>query len=126
MTANPHYIKNKTGRPKKEFPRKQCLGAWCTIMERKKIESKARFLKKSVSEFLRLVALNKPIDLKEKSLPKEVLFLTGTLNHLAAKLTQLTNKNDREDNLIVSDKVELNFLAKELHQLANDIKSYLQ
>ena len=95
-------------------------------MERKEIESKARYLQKSVSEFLRLLGLNSHIDVKQKALPKEVLQLTGTLNHLAANINQLAYKNNREDNFSTSEKAELKDLSSQVQQLAKEIKSYLQ
>jgi len=108
------------------MPRSQQLAVMCTVIERKEIESKARYLQKSVSEFLRLLGLNSQIDIKQKALPKEVLQLTGTLNHLAANINQLAYKNNREDNFSADEKAELKFLSSQVQELAKDIKSYLQ
>ena len=108
------------------MPRSQQLAVMCTVMERKEIESKARYLQKSVSEFLRLLGLNSPIDIKEKALPKEVLQLTGTLNHLAASIHQLVYKNNQEDDFSTAEKAEFKCLSNQVQELARDIKSYLQ
>ncbi len=78
--------KNKGGRPKKTVKRSYRLRVACNLLELKVIQLKAEKSQITVSEFLREAACNAHIDICQKTLPKDVLELTGNLNHLAANI----------------------------------------
>ena len=116
----------KGGRPKKAVTKNQQLAVMCTLSERKLIEEKAKTVNMSKSEYLRKIGLSGKIDIKIKALPKEVLFFTATLNHLAANMNQIAHKRNCNDELNAIERAELNVLSQQVKQLVNDIKSYLQ
>ncbi len=84
----------KGGRPKKGIKRDQLLAVKCTLIERKVIEAKAKSVLLSVSEYLRNQGLSGKVDRLQKVLPKEVLAVTATLNHMAANLNQIAKKRN--------------------------------
>lgn len=120
------YEKNKGGRPKKQIPRNQQLAVMCTITERKIIEAKAKSSNISISEFLRTLALEGQIDRKIKTLPKEILLFTATLNHLAANMNQVAKKRNHHDELNAIERATLTVLSTEIKILATDIKNFLK
>ena len=99
VTTNKIITKNKGGRPKKAIKKDQLLGVKCSLLERKVIEYKARENNISVSEYLRKLGLSGKIDMKMKTLSKEILQFKGTLNHLAANLNQVAKKRNMNDEL---------------------------
>src|SRR5450432_1660128 len=119
--------RNKGGRPKKILGRTFRLRVACNKDELSIITEKAEQAQLSVSGFLRTAAIGSHIDTrKNKALPKEVLLITAQLNHLAANINSLAYKNNRAENFNAIERAELKYLAAQVHQLANDIKSYLQ
>ena len=116
----------KGGRPRKAVTKNQQLAVMCTLTDRKMIEEKAETANMSKSEYLRTVGLSGKIDIKIKVLPKEVLFYTATLNHLAANMNQIAHKRNCNDELNAAEREELNALSQQVKQLVNDIKSYLK
>ncbi|HEY8690682.1 MAG TPA: mobilization protein [Chitinophagaceae bacterium] len=119
-------IKNKKGgRPRKAIKKDQLLGVKCSLLERKVIESKARESNTSVSEYLRKLGLTGKVDMKIKTLSKEILQFKGTLNHLAANLNQVAKKRNMNDELNALERASLEYQSKEIKQLANDIKNFL-
>ena len=121
-----HIYKKRGGRPKQAVTKNQQLAVMCTLTERKLIEEKANTANMSKSEYLRTIGLSGKIDMKIKVLPKEVLFFTATLNHVAANMNQIAHKRNCNDELTAIERAELNFLSQQVKQLVNDIKSYLQ
>jgi len=118
---------SKGGRPRKVVKRDQLLGVKCTLLERKAIEHKAKENILSVSEYLRELGLNSvTITRKQKSLPKEVLLFTATLNHLAANINQIAYRRNRGDSITAFERLELLQLAIEIKGLFATIKSYLK
>ena len=117
---------HKGGRPRKTIKRDQLLAVKCTLMERKVIEAKSRSVLLSVSEYLRALGLSGKIDRRQKVLPKEVLALTATLNHMAANLNQIAKKRNGIDELNALERAELQYFSGQFKQLANDIKNYLK
>jgi hypothetical protein len=117
---------HKGGRPKKGIRRDQLLAVKCTLIERKVIETKAKSVLLSVSEYLRALGLNGKIDRHQKILPKEVLAVTATLNHMAANLNQIARKRNGIDELNALERAELQYLSGQFKQLASDIKNYLK
>ena len=94
MVSDVKKTKHAGGRPKKAVKRDQQLALMCNQVERNVIEFKAKAVNASVSEFLRSLALKGHIDRSVKSLPKEILLFTGTLNHLAANINQVAKKRN--------------------------------
>jgi hypothetical protein len=117
-------IKNKGGRPKKTVTRDYRLRVACNLSEWETIRSKAEKLHLTVSEFLRCLGTEMPIDIKQKTLPKEVLSLTGTLNHTAANLNQFTKLNNRGYNFNAPEQEEFKALINTIEQVVMEMKSY--
>ncbi len=126
MLQQINHTRNKGGRPKKAVRKDQLLGVKCSLVERKAIEVRAKSVNLSVSEYLRKMGLTGKIDRREKAFPKEVLLLTGTLNHLAANLNQIAHKRNRQEELNAVERAVLQDDAATVRQLAKDIKSYLK
>ena len=127
MERNKTGKTSKGGRPRKVVKRDQLLGVKCTLLERKAIEHKAKENILSVSEYLRELSLNSvTITRKQKSLPKEVLLFTATLNHLAANINQIAYRRNRGDSITAFERLELLQLAIEIKGLFASIKSYLK
>src|SRR5579859_17934 len=103
---NKNRSAKKGGRPKAKLKRSCHLTVMCTIMEKKIIQMNARKAATNVSVFLRTLGLNERV--KVKTLPKEVLQLTGTLNHVAANLNQIARKRNGIDELDAMDRALLN------------------
>nr|WP_018617329.1 hypothetical protein [Segetibacter koreensis] len=83
----------------------------------------AKELNLKVSEYLRGLGLKRQVDRKVKFLPKEVLQLIGTLNHLAAKLNQIAHKRNLGEELNAFERAELQVLAVHLRELAKTIEA---
>lgn len=126
MNSEVKKTKHAGGRPKKPVKRDQQLAVMCNRIERTIIELKAKRTNVSVSEFLRTLAMKGQVDRREKSLPKEVLLFTATLNHLAANINQVAKRRNRGDDLNALERAELQVLSGQIKQLAQNIKSYLQ
>jgi hypothetical protein len=101
---------NKGGRPKVSLKRSNHLTVMCTIMEKKIIQMNARKAGTNISVFLRTLGLNERV--KVKTLPKEVLQLTGTLNGV--------------DELDAMDRALLNQEVRSLQGLVKAVKTYLE
>jgi len=115
---------NKGGRPKATLKRSNHLTVMCTIMEKKIIQINARKAGTNISVFLRTLGLNERV--KVKTLPKEVLQLTGTLNHVAANLNQIARKRNGVDELDAMDRALLNQEVRSLQGLVKAVKTYLE
>ncbi len=119
--------RNKGGRPVKSIRKNQVITLKCSSLDRVTIRAKAKKAKLSVSEYLRELGLNSNIVITEKVLPKEVLSLTGTINHMAANLNQAAKKrNSVVDELNAAERANLEILSRELKLIVQLIKSYLQ
>jgi len=90
------------------------------------IENKAKQVGLSVSEYLREMGLKGVVKFRVKTLNREVLQLTGTLNHIAANLNQIAKKRNSFDELSVLERARLNQQSTSLQQVVTDIKAYLQ
>lgn len=98
----------------------------CSSYERLIIQAKAKKSKRTTSEYLREVALTGKVETKETLFPKEVLDLTGTLNHLAANLNQVARKrNTGTDELTAMDRLALKWQSDDLKELALKIKTFI-
>ncbi|MEC5143183.1 mobilization protein [Chitinophaga sp. 212800010-3] len=118
--------KKKGGRPKKTVKKDQILAVKCSLYERRIIEARAKSANLSVSEYLREIAMTGKIDRQEKALPKEVLELTGTLNHAAANLNQIAKKRNSMEELSPLERANLKVQSRELKTLTSKIKNYFQ
>lgn len=126
MEEQQTYRRNKGGRPKKEIRRDQLLSMKCSLEERKIIEKRTQDLQLSVSEYLRELGLNGKIVSRNKALPREVLLLTATLNHLAANINQIAKKRNGMDELSTLERVNLKVQSLELKELAATIKALMK
>lgn len=120
-------LKKREGRPKKDVIKDQRIPLKCTSYEKAIIKAKAKKCGLATSEYLLQLGLNGKIDSKEKTLPKELLDLKGTLNHMAANLNQLAKKrNSVTDVLTPVDRANLQVLSNHVKELAAKIKNYLK
>ena len=120
------HIRNKGGRPKKTIKKDQLLAIKCTLVERKIIEAKAKMVGTTVSDYLRQSGISGKIGSPKKSIPTQVLQLTGTLNHLAANLNQIAKKRNGMEQLDAFERAASELQSRELKSLATTIKNYLQ
>ena len=118
--------RKKGGRPKKAVKKDQILAVKCSLFERRAIEARAKSTNLTVSEYLREMALTGKIDRRQKAFPKEILALSGTLNHTAANLNQIAKKRNSGEELNALERADLKVRSCELKALAVQIKSYLQ
>ena len=118
--------RNKGGRPTKEIKRNKFLGVKCTSLEKFLIKANAKYSGLTVSEYLRELGMNGKIDMPKIIVPKEILQVTGTLNHMAANLNQIANKRNQFDELNALERAQLNQLSLSVKQLTKDIKNHLK
>jgi len=126
MEQQGKHSRSKGGRPKKAVKRDQLLGVRCTLIERRAIEARAKSVQMTVSEYLRKIGLAGKIDRSERTIPREVLQFTATLNHLAANMNQVARKRNRDESLNAIERATLQIDANAIQQLAKDVKSYLR
>lgn len=119
-------IKKKGGRPKKPVKKDQLMAIKCTSEERGVIEEKAKSANLTVSEYLREIGITGKIDIRERSLPKEILAFTAMLNHMAANLNQIAKKRNGIEELNAVERATLSVQSRQLKELAVQIKNYLQ
>jgi len=118
--------RNKGGRPTKEIKRNKFLGVKCTSLEKFLIKTNAKYSGLTVSEYLRELGMNGKIDMPKIIVPKEILQVTGTLNHMAANLNQIAKKRNQLDELNALERAQLNQLSISVKQLTKDIKNHLK
>lgn len=119
--------RNKWGRPVKAVKRNHVLSLKCTEGEQAIITANAQKAQLTVSEFLREMACNGQVVSTKKILPREVLQLTGMLNHMAANLNQIAKKrNSVIEELSPADRENLELLSREVKKTALLIINYLQ
>lgn len=114
------------GRPKAVIKRNARFTVMCTIVEKKLLQANARKVNSPVSVYLRELGLKPDIRFRIRTLPKEVLQLTGTLNHMAANLNQIARKRNKGDDLNAMDRALLNKEVRMLEVLVSEVRSYLQ
>ena len=115
--------RNKGGRPRAHIKRDEQLTVMCNIVEKKIIQANAKRARTNVSVFLRQLGLNGRIVVK--TLPKEVLQFTGTLNHMAANLNQIARKRNKGEDLNTLDRALLNQEVRGLQSIVKEVKNYL-
>jgi len=119
-------LKNKGGRPIKAIKKSRVLTLKCSNYERMIIQAKAKKVNLTLSEYLREMALSGKVNLLGKALPKEVLELTGTLNHMAANLNQLAKKSNSVTEILTkTDFLVMKWLSEDLKGIALKLKNSL-
>lgn len=116
----------KGGRPPKAIRKSRFIGVKCSHYQHMLIKAKAKMAGLSVSEYLCELGVNGKVGSPKKSLPAEVLQLTGTLNHLAANLNQVAKKRNGYDPLDALERARLEMDVIEIKQVVFLIKNYLQ
>jgi hypothetical protein len=86
---------NKGGRPKKSQHLDQKIRVKCCRSDLIAIRLYAKEINITVSQYLRELGLKRQVCRTIKVLPKEVLQLIGTLNHMAANLNHVAYKRNR-------------------------------
>lgn len=118
--------RNKGGRPRKKIKKECYITIKCTLYEKKIIESKAKSIYLNTSEYLRELGMTGKLNQQNKALSKEILSMTGTLNHIAANLNQIAKKRNSLDVLNAVERGRLMVQSIEVKNLANLIKSKLR
>jgi hypothetical protein len=118
--------KNKGGRPKVAVKRDEALTVMCNLEEKKNIMENAKISNVPVSVFLRELGLKGRVKTKIKTLPREVLQITGTLNHLAANINQIARKRNKGESLNAIDRALLNKEVRELQTVVKEIKTAIK
>lgn len=118
--------KNKGGRPKATIKRDASITVMCNLIEKKLIQVNAKKVGTNASVYLRELGLNGTVKLKLKTLPKEVLQFTGTMNHMAANLNQIARKRNSGEDLNAVDRALLNQEVRSLQQVVEEVKGYLK
>ena len=96
------------------------------MIELKLIVGKSKQAGFTASEYLCGLGVNGKIDMRNKAIPKEVLQLTGTLNHLAANLNQIARKRNGIEELNALERAGLEIQSRDLKKLAEEIKNCLK
>jgi mobilization protein NikA len=118
--------KNKGGRPKATIKRDASITVMCNLIEKKLIQVNAKKVGTNASVYLRELGLSGTVKLKLKTLPKEVLQFTGTMNHMAANLNQIARKRNSGEDLNAVDRALLNQEVRSLQQVVEEVKGYLK
>jgi hypothetical protein len=126
INQNDKIKRNKGGRPKVSLKRNACLTVMCNSIEKKLIQLNARKINTSASVYLRELGLKGTIKVKLKTLPKEVLQFTGTLNHMAANLNQIARKRNSGEDLNAMDRASINQEVRAVQKLVEGVEAYLK
>lgn len=118
--------RNKGGRPKVSLKRNASLTVMCNLIEKKLIQLNARKVNLSASVYLRELGLKGTVKVKLKTLPKEVLQFTGTLNHTAANLNQIARKRNSGEDLNAMDRALINQEVRAVQKLVEEVETYLK
>jgi Ribbon-helix-helix protein, copG family. len=116
--------KNKGGRRPVENKMDQLIPVKCTAEQREEIQERAAKAGMTVSEYLREIGTKGRIEKRLIVFPKEVLQLTGNLNHLAANLNQIAKRRNSFEQLSSEELLTLRRQSEEVKDLATLIKSY--
>ena len=116
-------IRNKGGRPVKAVKRSKPLTVKCTVIEQKIIAGKAKRANLTISEYLRELGLNGNIVMFVKAIPKEILALTGALNHIGGLLNQLAKKRNSNEELNALERADLKVLEGKTREILEAIKA---
>jgi len=97
----------------------------CTATEKRYIQIRARDAGMAVSEYIRKSVMKDSPD-RLKTLPPEVMAFNGQLSGIIGALEIIARKRLDNEDLDSLQRAELNFRAKELKLLIENIKSYLK
>lgn len=117
---------NKGGRPTKQEHLDQKVTVMFTRIEVITVRFHAKEMRLTLSEYLRSLGLKRQVGRQAKGLPREVLQLAGTLNHMAANLNQVAYKRNRGDELNAIERAELMVLSSEIKEVARTLKAALK
>lgn len=126
INQNDKIKRNKGGRPKVSLKRDASLTVMCNLIEKKLIQLNARKVNTSASVYLRELGLKSGIKVKLKTLPKEVLQFTGTLNHMAANLNQIARKRNSGEDLNAMDRALINQEVAAIQKFVEQVEAYLK
>lgn len=126
INQNDKIKRNKGGRPKVSLKRDASFTVMCTLIEKKLIQLNAREVNTSASVYLRELGLKGAVKLKLKTLPKEVLQFTGTLNHMAASLNQIARKRNSGEDLNAMDRALINQEVIAIQKFVEQVEAYLK
>lgn len=113
---------NKGGRPSIKHKKDQQLSTQVTFLERKIIENNAKKCLLTVSEYLREIGMNGKINLKIKTLPKEVLQLIAHLSHLGGNMNQIAFQLNSKNLLTPNEHIRLDGLVEEIKEVVKIIR----
>jgi hypothetical protein len=116
---------NRGGRPSVPHKRRSSVSVMCTLIEKKIIEANAKRAGMNASVFLRNLGLNTRIEVRVKTLPKPVLEMRGTLNHIAANLNQIARRRNQGDDLNAMERALLDQDVRSLRGLVKNINAYV-
>jgi hypothetical protein len=116
--------RNKGGRPPKAVKRSHPLTVKCTLTEKKIIAGKARKAALTTSEYLRELGLAGKIVILVKQVPKEVLALTGALNHVGGLLNQIAKKRNSNEELNALERADLTMLKRRVAEALAVIQTH--
>ncbi len=125
MEGKKIVVRGRGGRPKKAVKRSYAVTVKCTILERKVIERKAKELRLTMSEYLRIKGLDGNFVRQQKVLPKEFLEYKATLHHTAANLNQIARKSNSTGEINRAEKEALLALEEALKQHIVNLQNLL-
>lgn len=117
---------NKGGRPRVTVKKDRIISVKCNSWEKKAIQTKAKKSELTASEFLRKLALDKEIDLKEKALPKEILELFAGFRHTGSNINQISRRLNMGEEMTPYLREQLLYHLGELEKLEEQLKAFLQ
>ncbi len=126
MEQQKKQSRSKGGRPAKTVKRNKPLTVKCTLVEQKIIVGNARKANLTTSEYLRKLGLSGKVVMLVKTLPKEVLALTGALNHVGALLNQIAKKRNSYDELNALERADLKVLEGKVQEVIVSIKTQVR
>jgi hypothetical protein len=118
--------RNKGGRPCKAIKRNQPLTVKCTLVEKKVIAHKAKKANLPTSEYLRKLGMAGKIVMLVKQVSKEVLALTGALNHVGGLLNQIAKKRNSNEELNALERADLTVLKGKVVEALEVIKTHVK
>ena len=116
---------NNGGRPKVACPRRELLGVWCTLLEKKIIQGNAKNAGLAASAFLRELGMHGRLKRRVKAFPREFLQMIGALNHIGANINQIAKKRNKGEDLNAMERALLNQEVREVNSIVMDIKKHL-
>jgi hypothetical protein len=101
------------------------ISLWCTPMEKRYIEIRARRAHLSASEYVRELGLKDYLK-RPRTLPPEALAAIGQLLQLEAAIQIIARRRLNEEELNHLERAQLKYLAAQIEKIIQQIKTYLQ